>query len=273
MTIEALDKLGLEKNETAILRVLLEKPEDITLAELSRRTSLPQTTVHRTIDMLVSKGLLVWSLDNQGKKVELGNLAAYAQTLEQEQSKIQASIDALSQLGNMIESSVGATARPQVRYYEKEHGIKQLIWNTLKAKDTLYVYTNAMRREITGSRWLTNYCSEFVERGIRDQVLCDATYAAQSYQKYGGREKYFATADDFAAISDERVFKSSLMRIRGETYIYNDILAMYTWEAGNLVGCEVQSKFIADTQRSIFETLWQQTSPEDKIDNFLANHS
>jgi hypothetical protein len=130
-----------------------------------------------------------------------------------------------------------------------------------------------MRKEIVGDKWLTNYCLEFVKRGIRDKVLCDEKHASNSYQKYGGRLKYFSPITKFYEISDERVIKLEMINIHGETYIYNNTFACYTWEDDLLVGFEITSKYIASTQRSIFDFLWSQTTKQDSIDNFLADQS
>ena len=99
-----------------------------------------------------------------------------------------------------------------------------------------------MRKEIVGNKWLERYIERFVEMGLSDHVLGDANYANNSYQKYGGRSSYFFHNKDFLKTSQERVVDSPVININGETYIYNNIVAYYTWEANKLFGVEINSK-------------------------------
>jgi sugar-specific transcriptional regulator TrmB len=265
---QKLENLGLDRKESIVLSYLLSSKRELSLSDIEKLTHLPKTTVHRIISSLVKKGIASWKLGTQGKIVGIDNPTFFLDSLRSKQDEFDSSISFLEDFLQQKENI--KNLKPVVRYYEGVEGIKQLIWNTLSSETELLVYTNVMRKDVVGDKWLVKYCMEFMDRDLRDRVLCDINYANNSYQRFGGREKYFLPVQKFYENSKERVFKSPIMLIKGETYIYNNTFATYTLEGDNLIGCEIESKDIADTQKSIFDNLWSQTTGNDSIDSLIG---
>jgi sugar-specific transcriptional regulator TrmB len=263
------EALGLNQNEALILSHLAELPE-VNVTDLGKRTNIPRGSIYRHLFELEQKGFIEWILDTKGKKVSLANLSALKHIIEESRKELDQKEDIFEQItqdvGTKRELSV---EKPIIRHFEGKEGVKQLIWNTLDAKTEIKVYTNAFRKELFGQMWLVDYTLEFVKRNLKDKVLGDENYAKEFHQKYGSRNTYFSPVKQFAEISKERIIKSPLLKIQGEIYIYNDVVASYTWEDNTLIGNEIKSKYFSTTQSTIFDLLWSQTTEDDSLDKYL----
>lgn len=263
------EKLGLSQSEALILSHLAELPE-VNVTNLSKRTSIPRGSIYRYLFELEQKGFIEWIFDTKGKKVSIANLSALRHLIEESRKELDQKEDLLKQITQEVALKRElSTYTPVIRHFEGKEGVKQLIWNTLEAETTVKVYTNAFRKELFGQAWLVDYTLEFVKKNLRDQVLGDVNYAEEFHQKYGSRFEYFNPVQKFAEISQERILKSPFLKIQGEVYIYNDVVASYTWEDTTLIGNEIRSKYFSTTQSTIFDLLWSQTTENDLLDRYV----
>lgn len=267
------EALGLSPNEAIILSHLAELPE-VNVTDLGKRTGIPRGSIYRHLFELEQKGFIEWILDTRGKKVTIANLSALRHIIQESRQELDQKENLLEQLTREVaEKRELSTHKPIIRHFEGKEGVKQLIWNTLEAKTEIKVYTNAFRKELFGQMWLVDYTLDFVRKNLRDKVLGDENYAKEFHQKYGSRERYFDPVKQFAQISRERIFKSPLLKIQGEIYIYNDVVASYTWEDNNLIGNEIRSKYFSTTQSTIFDVLWAQTTEKNSLDAYKSELS
>jgi len=267
--IQRLQSFGLNNREADITAELI-GAESVSVSDLSRFTRIPRSSIYRYLDELEEKGVIEWVLSPQGRRVKLASLEFFRSQIKDDIKKVKAREKELTNFIQRIEQpEERGRIQPVVRYYEGKSGIRQLIWNTLSAKGPTRVYTNAVRREIVGRKWFVNYLLEFVNRNHSAKVLGDYDYARNSYQKYGSRNKYFAPVRSFVETTQERIIPSKLLEIKGETYIYNNIVASYSWEGKKLVGSEIESEYIFRTQKSIFDFLWSTTTEKDSIEKYL----
>lgn len=267
-TRDKLKELGFNDKEIEILNILGNKgSSDVTY--ISKTTNIPRSSVYRYLEDLKTKGIINWELTTQGKNVILASFDQLKSKLEDQKEELNSRIDLLNQLPSDFSQLLKISkSQPSVRYYEGKEGIRQIIWNTLKSKNLIKVYSNAIRKEILGEKWLRDYCMEFIKRDLNEKVLGDTEYANDSYQKYGGREKYYSPVNEYYKRSDERILDKKMLQIKGEMYIYDNIVSFYTWEGNELVGSEIESEFISGTQSSIFDVLWDLTNEVDVVDKY-----
>jgi sugar-specific transcriptional regulator TrmB len=262
-------RLGLTKEEVDIILAITPK-SGTNVSEISKNTGIPRSSVYRFIDNLVDKGLVKKTLSSQGNIMMLGNLKTFQQQLTEQKAQIQKQEEVLDNvLDSLTLLTKSASQSPRVNYYEGKQGIRQLIWNTLSSKSVIKCYTNAIRKDIVGGNWMTDYCLEFCRRDLKEYVIGDKEYANDSYQKFGGRKNYYLPVAQYFQRSDERILKLPFLKIKGEIYIYNQVFAFYTWEGNKLIGSEIESNFISQTQSTIFDVLWSLTKKEDNIDKFI----
>jgi len=258
--------LGLSREEIDVM-LFIAQNGDSKIADICSQIKIPRSSIYRLIDKLEQKGLIKKVLTTQGSNIALSNLENLKNQISDKQEELKNQLNEFDQLTNSILSLKNLNKpSPEVRYFEGKEGIRQIIWDSLKASNTIRCYTNAIRKDIVGAKWLTDYCIKFVNSNLNEKVLGDTIYSKESYQKYGGREKYYSPVKEYFKKSDERVLDIPFLKIKGEIYIYNNIFAFYTWESNKLVGAEIQSESISITQSSIFDVLWNLTTEENSID-------
>jgi sugar-specific transcriptional regulator TrmB len=263
---KSLIKIGLNNEEIEVILFIAEN-ENAKMSDISDATKIARSTLYRLIDNLEGKGLIKKKLTTQGNKLSIASLENLRNQLTEKQVELNNQITQFDSLTDSILSlNKLDKVSPEVRYFEGKEGVRQLIWNSLKADKEIKCYTNAIRKEIVGEKWLTDYCMQFVKNSLSEKVLGDTLYSKDSYQKFGGREKYYLPFKEYFEKSDERVLDIPFLKIKGEIYLYNNVFAFYTWESEKLIGCEIQSEFIFQTQSSIFDVLWNLTSKKSSID-------
>jgi sugar-specific transcriptional regulator TrmB len=264
-----LGELGLSTEEGKII-VAIGKLGESKITDISQLTTIPRSSVYRYVDIMEKKGLVKKILTTQGNKIILSNFSTLKNQIAEKKVVLDKQLTGLDEIINSI-NSFGTLAKtnPEIKYYEGKEGVRQLIWNTLQAKNTIRCYTNATRKDIVGEKWLTEYCLDFCNKGLNEKVLDDKIYSENSYQKFGGRKGYYSPIVEFLKRSDERILNVPYFKIKGEIYMYNDIFSFYTWESSKLIGAEIKSEFMSITQSSIFDVLWGMTTKKDNIDNII----
>jgi len=264
-------RIGLTREEIAVILYVAENNET-KVASISNKLKISRSSLYRLIDSLEQKGLIKKVLTTQGNNITLSNLENLKNQIEERKQEIEQQLNGFEELTNSILALKKLNKpSPEVRYFEGKEGIRQIIWDTLKSKNTIRCYTNAIRKEIVGAKWLTDYCLRFVNNNLDEKVLGDQIYAENSYQPYGGRQKYYLPVIEYFRRSDERILNIPFLKIKGEIYIYNNIFSFYTWEGEKLIGAEIQSEFISLTQSSIFDVIWNMTKEDNSIDYMEAN--
>ena len=131
---QKLNLLGLTDNQAEIYLLLL-KQGLTSLLELSRQSTINRTTIYRVVEDLKTLNLAEEIIDSRGIKVKAvapENLNLLLTQKETELTYLK------SNLSNLISSLSAIKDQPvpstQMVYFRGVSGLKQLLWNILKAK-------------------------------------------------------------------------------------------------------------------------------------------
>ena len=245
-----LKRFNLDDTEIEIYLTLV-RCGKLSALEASRKIKIPKSTIYRYLDSLIKKGFVVITQSTRGKKFQaLTNI--FETKIEEQGRYIKNLKNSARFLGkNLLTLPPKTEKSSSVRVYEGLDKIKQLVWNILDAKNKVYYYTNADRRKLFGDFWMSRYLNEFVRRDLTERGF--ESYSARNYN----RKEYFSIAPGYVERSENKVVKR--LELKGEIYIYNDIYAFYTWEGKELIGIEIKNKYLVQSQRAIFEKLWEIT--------------
>lgn len=240
--------LGLNKSEISVFLALLSKGI-MSMTQLSKVTNIPRTTVYRICENLADKKFIEWIIDQRGYKAKAVRVEMLNFLIQDKKSELESIQKALKNLKFIVKFSPKNLPATQVRYYKGKSGMKQLIWNTLKAKKIIIGYSIYGRKEIVGSKFIKKYIWEFQKRKLRDKVLVNKKVVPRVLKalKTAHQQKY----------EDVRVIKKKNFYISGDTYIYNNIYAVNFWNKDEIVGVEIENPEIAKMQMSIFNILWK----------------
>lgn len=246
--IKNLYKLGLDKNESEIYYYLIIHGNTPVL-EISRELRIPRTTVYRLCEKLVNLNVLEWVIVENSKNVKAINPSQLGVYIDNEEKRILEKRSALEQLVNIGDLKQMNPLETEVRYYKGTDGMKQLIWNTLKAKETILGYTPWGRDKITKNDFEVSYNFEAVKNDIQDMVLLNSS----------GLERFKRINN--APLSTIQRVRLLEISIPADVYIYNNIYAVNLWDQEEIVGVEIENPYIATFQKSVFKQLWEIAKP------------
>lgn len=101
-----------------------------------------------------------------------------------------------------------------------------------------------------------DFVKESYARNIKEKVLINPTSRAINLIKRDTGSPLARTAT-----KDVRFLSEKSLVIRGETFIYDNIYALVYLNTVGINGFEIESRDFTQTQRSIFETLYDLAKP------------
>lgn len=246
---QKLNLLGLTDNQAEIYLLLL-KQGLTSLLELSRRTNINRTTIYRIVEDLKKLNLAEEVLDDRGTKVKAvnpENLEFIIANKEAELTNLKSNLsDLITNLSAIKDQPVKST---QVVYFHGQSGLKQLLWNCVKAGADLVGYGYADWNASVGKEFAEKLRAEIIKQGRHSREI-------QNDDQIDPKKTYTSLAD-YRRHHEARGIPKSLIEIKHDTYIYNDVFAFYYFIGDELFGLEIHNQEIAKTQKQIFEVLWK----------------
>ncbi len=252
---ELFGSFGLSPEEQEVYLALLKQPQATPLA-LSRATSINRTTLYRVLEALSEKGLIEEIMDYKSKSYRAAPPEQLNLLLSKKESEVESLREQLPKLiATLREVSPPPSSPTRVLYFKGISGLRQLLYNTLRAKDEVVGYGYGSWNDGVGRRFAEKIRREYVEKNIASREILNAIDALGSYTSISGY---------FNGVYHHRKIQSKILTITHDTYIYNDVFAFYHITGGQLFGVEIHNEAIATTQKQIFEILWKQASPASK---------
>jgi sugar-specific transcriptional regulator TrmB len=246
---QKLNLLGLSDKQAEIYLLLL-KQGITSLLELSRRSTINRTTIYRIVEDLKKLNLVEEVVDDRGAKVKAikpENLQLLLTQKETELDQLRNNLpDLISDLSAIKDKPSFST---QVVYFRGQNGLKQLLWNILKAKGESVGYGYADWNQSVGREFAEKLRQERVNRKIYDREI-------QNTDQAGPMSKW-TSVKDYNQVYQARYIPKSVIDIKHDTYVYNDVFAFFNYYQEEMFGIEIHNAEIAKTQKQIFEVLWK----------------
>lgn len=244
--VENLSLLGLTTEEIKLYLVIVEGRGDTALS-LSRQTKLKRTSVYRLLDNLISKKMLITRAGDRGLHYLPTPLESLDLHLAEQESKLSQLKRTIPTLKSQLEGLHSHASSPsEVRYYHGVDGLKQVTYNSLKAKGELLTYELATMNAFMDQEEAENLRRRFVENQVHIKTLTNATKMSAWTDVTTMVEKYW----------EIRHLDPKDKPFQFEILIYNDIYCMYKY-TGNEVFCvEIKNSELASMQRTLFYYLW-----------------
>ncbi len=252
MLEQSLSHLGLKDKEIQVFSALMELgPQHA--STLAKRIGVPRGTAYLLLDTLVSHGLVsrivragvqTFAPISPDEILEIIRKRRRELDLQESHLKLM-----LPQLHKMMGRYA---ARPKVRFYEGEEGVKMVMDETLTSKEPLLSYLNM-------DAWMNTPLSDYIQTYCRRRSYEKKIFLKCLVHDTPGAREHFSTGHDLFEvhyIPKEVQFESSLINI------FENKVLMVSLEAGNLCGVIIESEQIASTQKAIFELAWRGCHPE-----------
>ena len=252
-----LAKLGLTKNQARIY-LLLVAHKELRVQQITKLTNLPRSTVYENLKVLFELGIAEEVVGESYKSIRPYPITVLKHNLEEkinEAQQLSRGLDDLEKAISVTSPQTKLTA-PVVRYYKGQSGARQLFWNTLKAKGTVYVFSEWGRGRYVGMNFYKSFVAESYKRKVKERVLINPTdHAIDSIKAYAGKPVSRTKIETIRCIDQGKI------DIKGDSLMYDNIFAQVYLKNPQISGFEIESQQFVDTQRDVFEYIWQQAEP------------
>ncbi|MFA7253967.1 MAG: helix-turn-helix domain-containing protein [Patescibacteria group bacterium] len=236
---ESLKNLGLNEKEQEIYLALLQL-ERASVGRLAVKSGLKRSTIYDILYRLQTAGF-VSEVEMHGTKIFI---ATPPQKLKNFLADRQRELE--QDLPYLLSISNSKPMKPKVSYFYGTTGIKQLYDDTLescKKNDEILAYvTNETAKYL--DQYSTDYVVRRVEKGIKIRGI---------YQDSLEMKKYFKNNKD--QLRTARIVDPKKFPMKNEINIYANKMIIIT-HSPEPFGILIESKEVADTQRTIFEMAW-----------------
>lgn len=252
--IHFLRRLGLGKEEGEIFLLLSERGP-LTPLEISRISGINRTKVYRTLEDMCERQLATEEVQENSKKYISAGEDKLHKLLKERQTRIAELSEkfpivsaALSQLKKKDQQDT------KVLYYRGAKGVSQMIWNELRAKKEIVGYSYRAIETVAGAKFANDFYQEFVRRNLTIRDLY-----GEEYQRSLKNIKRAATHDNPERINNikSRFISEKVLEIPLQMDIYNEVVAMYSWQNQEVFGVEIYNGKVAKLQRQLFELAWK----------------
>ncbi|MEI6690741.1 MAG: helix-turn-helix domain-containing protein [bacterium] len=241
-----LQTLGVER-EMAEVYLLLIKTGPQTALQLSRETKLSRTSMYRLLERMQSAGLVEMRTEENTTKAEAAPLSQIARMVEQKKMNTEEVVAKWPETEKILQNLAGVQQpETKVLYYRGVDGIKQMVWNVLRAKSEVVGYTYRDLAEFIGEPYMQEFAGEFVRRNLRMRDVYGSSYKQSEKIKY-----------DWGGNIESRAVTNLTLEIDHQMDIYDDVVSFYNWYEGEVFGIEVYNPKVAKLQRQLFELAWK----------------
>lgn len=138
--------------------------------------------------------------------------------------------------------------KPNVSFYEGVDGIKAIYNDMVSTGEDICAWTDiSLIQKTLGQKFLTDYISRRVKKGIKSSSILQQNRVNKSYSKKEQKRETKIVKD---------------LDIEGEIRIFGPKVAVITFDKEELVGFVLESPTVAEMFRRIFQNSWK-TQPSD----------
>lgn len=236
--LDLLSTIGLEEKPARVYLAALESGGG-TAAEISKKAGIERVNTYYILEQLVHRGLVAMS-EKKRVTIFVAQSPKKLEKLAQERlHEIQKVLPELLSIENT------SAVKPKVRFYEGGEGIKQLFEETLtlpKGAEMLAYSTASAIHEYLND-YVPYYLEQRVKKGITQRAIVEDSMRARVHKHA-----------DKAELRETIIVPAGRFPFKNEINIFGDKIMIASYR--DMMGVIIESKDIAETQRSIFELAW-----------------
>ncbi len=247
-------RLGLEAEIVDIYLALhIYGPQ--TLSELSRHSGIERTRIYRLLDTLLASNLIEQETAYKRTIIKAAPITNLQILLSKKEEELRSLRAEMPEIQRILSGNIRSIQNTKVQVYKDSEGLKQLFWNqTRGTSENLAILHENMQNRTNGA-FFEQWVSEINRNHIVSRGLIDEHFIETQKQWY--KNKNNERIQEWSA----RFLPPHLYRPTHSTVIYDNVVAYYSWQEGNIFGIEIYNQDIADAQRAFFNLLWAQSTP------------
>ena len=231
---EALKELNLSNKEVKVYLSLLMLGQS-TVNAIAKKSNLNRVTTYDILKALLERGFVSYVIISGVKHFEAVEPSKFLDSLKEKQEKIEAVLPELE----AVKASL--TKKPQIEMFEEINGLKSVFNDILKEnKETWFIGDPKMLDAL--QFYFPHFIKQKRKQGIFSKVITYDCKAMRKYKKQAPK-KYIHMRFINQKIDMTKIF-------------YGNKVAFLTFKEKNSIAILINNKDIADTERKLFEMLW-----------------
>jgi sugar-specific transcriptional regulator TrmB len=252
-------ELGLNKVEVSVYLSLLELGSG-TASGIAQKAELNRVTTYEALKRLSKKGFVkIRAKKNSSVRYFTPeDISTIKEKLEHKKSELDNTIKQVEEMKTEFSAQFSFTDRkPEVFFYDGKEGIRTVLMDTLKQKPKEIVsFASAESLEVGyEEEFLKNYWRKRVSLTIPSRGIIPGTEKAH---------RIFTQKRNIEEMRQVRFLPKGMYPFKNEVDIYSDSVGLSCHDKGNEHGIIIRSQSIAESLRSVFETLWQLSEESNK---------
>lgn len=229
------------------------------ISDLSRNSGIERTRIYRMLEELQENALVEVESHYKRKLLKAvppSNLQLLFSKKEQQLVELQ---NYLPTLERMLSKDLTQTVATKIQFYHGADGAKQLLWNETRATTEIeaILYENIQIK--TGEKFFDRWVNRCNERKLNFRgIVSDSFLKSQA-------DWYSTHINERLKKWTPRYIQDNVFPISHTTVIYDNVVAYYNWQDNEIFGIEIYNQEIADSQRNIFELLWDQAEVRSNL--------
>lgn len=243
---ELLVQLGLTESQIKVYLAML-RIGVVSGPALSKVVNMPKTTVYHCIDDLLSNRLVVEVIGENGKLYHASSPENLRFILLEQEKKVKIMQESLPEIFDQLSLMTGHdVSKSRIKYYSGIEGLKQVTWNSSKAKDKLRIF------EIKDMSVFLNYdfCEltrlEFLKNKVKIHELTNEVV----------QPGWTDLTEIVRTQWELRYIDPKELKMEFEMLVYNDVYTMYNYQDKEIFCAEIYNERLARMQKQIFDFIW-----------------
>ena len=231
---EALKELNLSDKEVKVYLSLLMLGQSA-VNDVAKKARLNRVSTYDILESLLDRGFVSYVIISGVKHFEAVEPSRFLDSLKEKQEKIEAVLPELESVRASL------AKKPQIEMYEEIDGLKSIFNDILREnKETWFIGDPQML--VSLQFYFPHFIRQKRKQGMFSKVI---TYDCPSMRKYkkDAPEKYIN-------------MKFIQKKLEMTKVIYGNKVAFLTFRENNSIGILINNKDIAETERKLFEVLW-----------------
>ncbi len=237
METEALEGLGLTKNEAAVYLTLLDLGKSH-ISQISEKTRMHRRTIYDCLERLKDRGLVSFVMEGQTRFFTAVNPQKLMDIAKEKEARIE------DVLPNLLEMAQKSKTKTEVSVHKGKEGLKNIMQDIIKSKTKdWYSLTSSGK----GIEILPFYVPQFHEKRIKAGIVLKIMFGKSNQAKKRAKELKKLKSTEVKYVDTKYVIPISL-------WIYNNKVAFMLWESETAI--LIENKETADTFKDYFKVLW-----------------
>ena len=242
--------LGLSDEQALIYLIVMQNP-DLGISAIARLANMGRTKIYRLVAELQTKNLVSELVQESGSVFHsqpYSSLSTLVEVKETEINQLKKSLDAFR---SVIEMNDHDKKQVGIVSYHGKEGLKQVIWNTTKAKNVLKVFEVSRLNVFMDFGFSEDVRLEYLHKKIKTKDLTNETFVQGWTNVKEFAEKY----------AECRFIDPEELSMSFEIYIYNEVVTLIDYKSDEMFCVEIYNRPMKLILEQLFDYVWDRAIP------------